>query len=329
MSIIEEAARRLEQLKNAGISIPDEHGVRSPVSTPVQEADPVLLYGRGGEIADGLRGAPAGAAHRVGPDAAQDSPASVHARSVQLDLEGLEKAGIITPGGPRTKTADEFRVLKRPLLANALGTSSRAVARGNLIMVTSAVPGEGKSFVSVNLAMSIAMEVDSTVLLVDGDVIAPAIPRMFGLQTSKGLVDLLTDSSLDVGDVLLRTNVPRLSVLPAGTANERASELLASATMMQLLDELSSRYPDRIILFDSPPLLPSTESRVLASKMGQIVLVVEADQTPQSKVKAALATIESCPVVQLVLNKVAESELGAYYGYYGSSSTPRRASLPR
>jgi receptor protein-tyrosine kinase len=117
-------------------------------------------------------------------------------------------------------------------------------------------------------------------------------------------------------------------LLPAGTANERASELLASAAMMELLDELSSRYTDRIILFDSPPLLPSTESRVLASKMGQIVMVVEADQTPQSKVKAALATIESCPVVQLVLNKVAESELGAYYGYYGAS-TPQRASSPR
>jgi receptor protein-tyrosine kinase len=282
------------------------------------------IRGRGGEIADEPPRAPTASGRGAAPIPPERAPG----KSVQIDLERLKTAGVITPASPRSKNADEFRVLKRPLLANALGTAGVPVARGNLIMVTSAVPGEGKSFVLVNLAMSIAMEVDSTVLLVDGDVIAPAIPEVLGLPVSKGLVDLLTDSSLDVGDVLLRTNVPRLSVLLAGTANERASELLASASMMQLLDELSSRYPDRIILFDSPPLLPSTESRVLASKMGQIVMVVEADRTPQSKVMAALATVEACPIVQLVLNKVAESELGAYYRYSGSS-IPQRASLPR
>ena len=321
MSIIEEAARRLEQLRNAGISVPEGQEFRSP-TPPDQGETGVPLRGPRGDFAEEKSGA------RTRLDATPVAPERAVAKSVQIDLERLETTGIITPESPRSKTADEFRILKRPLLANARGASGTPVARGNLIMVTSSVPGEGKSYVSVNLAMSIAMEVDSTVLLVDGEVIAPGIPQVLGLPPAKGLVDLLTDSKLDVSDVLLRTNVPRLSLLPAGTANERASELLASAAMMQLLDELSSRYTDRIILFDSPPLLPSTESRVLASRMGQIVMVVEADQTPQSKVKAALATIESCPVVQLVLNKVAESELGAYYGYYGAS-TPQRASLPR
>jgi receptor protein-tyrosine kinase len=323
VSIIEEAARRLEQLRNAGISVPEGEVLRSPQPVqPNQREAGVPLRGRRGDVAEEMPGAPTNA------DAAPSSPARAVAKSVKIDLARLESTGIITPESPRSKSADEFRILKRPLLANARGVSGIPVARGNLIMVTSSVPGEGKSYVSVNLAMSIAMEVDSTVLLVDGDVIAPGVPHVLGLPPAKGLVDLLTDRNLDVSDVLLRTNVPRLSLLPAGTANERASELLASAAMMELLDELSSRYTDRIILFDSPPLLPSTESRVLASKMGQIVMVVEADQTPQSKVKAALATIESCPVVQLVLNKVAESELGAYYGYYGAS-TPQRASSPR
>lgn len=324
MSIIEEAARRLEQLKNAGISVPEGQEFRSPALEPTDQSETgVPLRGRR-RIAEEKTGT------RTSLDAPPLSPGRAGAKSVQIDLERLRTTGIITPESPRSKTADEFRILKRPLLANARGGSSVPVARGNLIMVTSSLPGEGKSFVSVNLAMSIAMEVDSTVLLVDGDVIAPGVPHVLGgLPLSKGLVDLLTDRNLDVGDVLLRTNVPRLSLLPAGTANERASELLASAAMMELLDELSSRYTDRIVLFDSPPLLPSTESRVLASKMGQIVMVVEADQTPQSKVKAALATIESCPVVQLVLNKVAESELGTYYGYHYGASTPQRASLPR
>jgi protein-tyrosine kinase len=330
VSIIEEAAKRLEQLQKAGIGVPDGQDLISPAPTSADHggSSAAPLQDRGGEAIDyvpGARMTPRGGAR---PNARSVEQERAVARPVEIDFARLEKTGFITPGSPRSKSADEFRILKRPLLANALGASGIPVARGNLIMVTSAVPGEGKSFVSVNLAMSIAMEVDSTVLLVDGDVIAPSIPPLLGLSGSRGLVDLLTDPKLDVGDVLLRTNVPRLSLLPSGTANERASELLASTSMMQLLDELSSRYPDRIILFDSPPLLPSTESRVLASKMGQIVMVVAADGTPQSKVKAALATIESCPIVQLVLNKVAESELGAYYGYYGASA-PQRTSLPR
>ena len=330
MSIIEEAAKRLEQLQKAGIGVPEGQDLRSPapISTDHDGSGVPPLQDRGAEAIDNVRGARMTPRGGTRPNAKPVARERSVARTVEIDLARLEKIGFITPESPRSKAADEFRILKRPLLANVLGTSGIPVTRGNLIMVTSSVPSEGKSFVSVNLAMSIAMEVDSTVLLVDGDVIAPSIPPLLGLSGSRGLVDLLTDSSLDIGDVLLRTNVPRLALLPAGTANERASELLASTNMMQLLDELSSRYPDRIILFDSPPLLPSTESRVLASKMGQIVMVVEADGTPQSKVKAALATIESCPIVQLVLNKVAESELGAYYGYYGAS-TPQRTSLPR
>jgi receptor protein-tyrosine kinase len=192
------------------------------------------------------------------------------------------------------------------------------VKSGNLVMVTSALPGEGKTFTSVNLALSIAMEVDSRVLLVDGDVAHPAIPALLGVPHGPGLLDLLTRDDLDFADALIRTNVEKLSVLPAGTRHRRATELLASEQMASLLRELASRYSDRIVIFDSPPLLATTEARVLATHMGQIVMVVAADSTSHHAVMQALATIDTCEVVLMTLNKAGRTEVGTYYGYYGN-----------
>jgi len=291
VSIIEQAAERLERLKQAGIDV--------PAATP-KPGKPEL-----GEVS---ASAPRTEAPKVEPPKKQ-------ARRVTVDIERLRAAGMVTPDAPSSKTAGEFRVIKRPLIANAQGKGVPAVRRGNLIMVTSALSSEGKSFVAVNLALSIAMEIDTTVLLVDGDVIAPGVMRKLGLPESKGLIDLLTTPTLDVADVLLKTDIDRLSVLPAGTPHDRASELLASEGMVRLIEELASKYPDRIILFDSPPLLATTESRDLAAHMGQIVVVVEADRTVRSTVEDALSKLEACPVVMTVLNKAVESELGSYYGY--------------
>jgi receptor protein-tyrosine kinase len=187
-------------------------------------------------------------------------------------------------------------------------------------MVTSSLPGEGKSFVSLNLAMSMAMEVDCRVLLVDADVIKPTIPKLLGIQPAKGLMDVLTEPDLTFGDVLLRTNVERLTLTLAGTPQRGASELLASDAMSRLLHEISTRYRDRIIIFDSPPLLATTESRVLASRMGQVVVVVESEKTTHGVLESALSTVESCPVVLTMLNKARESDAGSYYGYYGAGS---------
>jgi receptor protein-tyrosine kinase len=184
-------------------------------------------------------------------------------------------------------------------------------------MVTSALPGEGKSFSAVNLALSIAMEMDSTVLLIDGDVAGPSLTRMLHLPRGPGLTEVLSDRRVSVADVLIRTNVPKLTIMPAGEPHDRNTELLASEAMHTLLSEISTRYPDRIIVCDSPPLLPTTESRVLATHMGQIVVVVEADKTTHGRVNDALATIEACPVVMTVLNKAAKSDVGTYYGHYG------------
>jgi exopolysaccharide/PEP-CTERM locus tyrosine autokinase len=189
-------------------------------------------------------------------------------------------------------------------------------------MVTSSLPGEGKSFTSINLAMSIAAELDHTVMLVDADVARPSVLRMLGLPPGKGLLDLL-ERKTEMADVLLRTNVDKLTVLPSGTPHEKATELLASDAMSALLEDMATRYPDRIIIFDSPPLLLTTESRVLASHMGQIVFVVAAGGTQQAAVQQALDTIESCPVRLLVLNKARVGSKAYSYGYgygYGVSA---------
>ncbi|MGH6612352.1 MAG: AAA family ATPase, partial [Burkholderiaceae bacterium] len=184
----------------------------------------------------------------------------------------------------------------------------------NRVMVTSALPREGKTFVAVNLALSMAMERDTTVLLVDADATRPAVLERLGLPPLKGMLDVLSEPNMDVETVLLRTNVEGLSILPAGTLHAQATEMLASRRMNALVNKLSSRFPNRILLFDAPPLLGSTESRVLAAHMGQIVLVIEADRTPQKTVLEALETIEECPVVMTLLNKASSSEAGSYYG---------------
>jgi protein-tyrosine kinase len=294
-SLIEQAAQRLEQLRQAGVEIPQ-----------------VTLPRGGAEAAKDLRATPAAAA----------MPEPPVSQRIELDIAAMGRAGIIAPSAARSPLADQFRVLKRPLIGNATGKGASNIKRGNLIMVTSAVPGEGKSFTAANLAMSIAAELDHTVMLVDADVGRPAIPRMLGFEAGPGLLDLL-QARADMASVLLRTNIEKLTILPSGTPHPRATELLASAAMAQLLDEIASRYPDRIVVFDSPPLLPTTESRVLAAQMGQVVIVVQADHTLQSHVEHALATIESCPVRLMVLNQARavgrqSHEYGYGYGYgYG------------
>ena len=212
--------------------------------------------------------------------------------------------------------------MKRPIIRNALGRAGVRVKNGNLVMVTSALPGEGKTFTSLNLALSMAMEVDSTVLLVDGDVAHPAIPALLGTPHGPGLLDLLTNDRVDFADALVRTNVDKLTVLPAGSRHRRSTELLASEQMASLLRELASRYEDRIVIFDSPPLLATTEARVLATHMGQVVMVVAADATSHHAVTQALATIESCEVVLMALNKARRTDVGTYYGYYADDNTP-------
>lgn len=316
MNLIEEATKRLQQLEQAGIQVPGKADADAGAAEKAR-IDPVpqLAAARAGQARVRPPSVAGTADGRREPVLGAEPSAAPNVRNI--DLARLRNAGFITPGLADSKLLHEFRIIKRPLIQNALGKSAGPVAKGNLIMVTSSLPGEGKSFVSLNLAMSIAMEVDCRVLLVDADVIKPSIPRLLGIQPGRGLMDVLTIPALQLGDVLLKTNIPSLDLVLAGTRHGESSELLASEGMQQLLHELSSRYPDRIVIFDSPPLLATTESRVLASHAGQVVVVVEAERTTHGVLESALSTLENCPVVMTLLNKSPASESGSYYGYYG------------
>jgi protein-tyrosine kinase len=235
-----------------------------------------------------------------------------------ISLTSLDQGFLLSPEGGRSRTAEEFRIIKRPLLVNAFEKTSDGVKYPNLIMVTSSVQGEGKTFTSLNLAISITMEMDSTVLLIDADVARPGLSRRLDVQDRPGLIDRLVDETIDLSQILLKTDIPKLTVLSAGTAHKRSTELLASGSMRRLLAEVASRYPDRIVLFDSPPVLETTEASVLASLMGQVVIVVEHDSTAQGVVKEALAHFETTENVFLVLNKCKASLFSNQYGYgYG------------
>jgi exopolysaccharide/PEP-CTERM locus tyrosine autokinase len=234
-------------------------------------------------------------------------------RSVEVDVGSLRQKGIVRPGGERTGAAESFRRIKRRVLTNAVNPNANAPA--NLVLVTSALPGEGKTFCAINLAISIALEVDHSVLLVDADVRKPSILEVLGLTAEKGLMDLLVDRRIDMAEVLYRTDISKLTLLPAGTAQERATELLASSATSELLREMARRYRDRIIIFDSPPLLAASEAGVLASQMGQVIVVVESGKTTESALKEALGHIDSGRLTGLVLNKAEVPKLGYYAGY--------------
>lgn len=240
------------------------------------------------------------------------------ARSPQyraLNLDRLAEQGMLTHDGGRSSVAEDFRIIKRPLLRQARASGAEAIRHGNLIVVTSAMPGEGKTYCAINLAMSIAMEMDITVLLVDADVARPSVLKVLGLPPEPGLMDVLLDPQLAMADVILKTNVANLSILPAGRSNKHATELLASRAMSRLLAEIASRYGDRIVVFDSPPLLITSEAHALVGQMGQVVMVVEAETTTQHAVKEALRQIESCEHIHLIYNKTKSFPGNDYYGY--------------
>ncbi|MDB5991192.1 MAG: hypothetical protein JWQ10_2595 [Herbaspirillum sp.] len=288
MSIIERAAGRLD--KSDGKAKPQPDRERAVAPEPKSAAMPFIEQ------------APSHARHTA-------------PKKIDINLVRLSELGFITAGGGRSLISEQFRMIKRPLIKNAFDPKHTGNP-GNLIMVTSSLPGEGKTFCSINLALSIAMELDHTVLLVDVDVARPAVLRTLGIEADGGLMDILLDEKLDMADVMLKTNVDTLSVLPVGKSPSYAAELLASQSMHILLEEIATRYPDRIVIFDSPPLLVTSEAHVLASKMGQIVMIVEAETTTQQEVKASLAQLKGCSNVNLVYNKSRSFPGAKQYGYW-------------
>jgi exopolysaccharide/PEP-CTERM locus tyrosine autokinase len=237
--------------------------------------------------------------------------------SIVVDHDQLRANGLLAPGADKRRLAEQYRAIKRPLLRNADPSLRSVLPLGNLIMVASALSGEGKSFTSVNLCLSIARERDWSVVLVDADSSKPHLTRQFSAENELGLMDLLCDPGLKFEDIVMPTDIDSLSFLPAGNHDIDSSELLASRAMRELCEELSSAGAGRIILFDSSPLILTTEAVALADQVGQILMVVRANSTPQETVLAALETIDPDKATNCVLNRATGVDIAEGYGYYG------------
>ncbi|MGB2741757.1 MAG: XrtA-associated tyrosine autokinase [Cognaticolwellia sp.] len=242
---------------------------------------------------------------------------------LELDKDGLAERGYLIDNGTRKSIKDEFRQIKRKLLNNAFGNAAKTLHHSNLIMVSSAKPNEGKTFVAINLALSIALEQDKTVLLIDADVLRPSVVRELGVEEHEGIIDFLRGEEKQVSDIIYNTDIDKLKLIPAGKPHHLSNELLASEKMATLANELANRYPDRIVIFDCPPLIGVTETLVLANLMGQAIIVVEESKTSIADIKAATEHLNEDLALGLVLNKAIRShkDLYGYYGYgYGTKN---------
>ena len=239
---------------------------------------------------------------------------------VEVNQDALRESGLLATVSEQKRIADQYRQIKRPIFANALGKRVTPVARGNLLMVASAVPGEGKTFTCVNLALSIAMERDWSVILVDADCSKPHITNLFGLSGRPGLLDVLRESVSTFDEYVMPTSIPNLAVMSAGRQDALASELLSSDRMDRLCQKLSDEDPKRMIVFDTSPLLYTTEAPIISGHVGQVALVVAAERTSQVMVQNALEMLDSSKAINLILNKARSDSgiAGDYYGYgYG------------
>jgi protein-tyrosine kinase len=302
MSTIERAAARLGSIGKARteptVAVETDHVADEPAAldTVERKVEP--------SVADSLRGG-----------------------YCELDLESLASRGFVSSGNTQTEIAADLRRIKRPLLLSIKHAEARRETSlpPNLVLITSSLPGEGKTFVSINLALSLAAEVDRSVLLVDADVAKGDVARVLDIPVNGGLSELLQESAAFAETAVMQTNVATLSIMLAGKPLSNVDELFASERMTQLLHDLAAYDSNRIVVIDGPPLHAGTEASVLARMVGQVVVLVEADKTPQSTVTEALQQLKSCASVSLVLNKARRraSERRVYgygYGYGGAGN---------
>jgi len=235
---------------------------------------------------------------------------------IYIDKESMLERGYMYDAGTRKVTQEEFRQIKRKLLNNAFGKASKTLDNSNLIMVSSSNPNEGKTFISINLALSIALEQDKTVLLVDADVLRPSLERELGFKSKVGLIEFLLSEVNSVSDIIYSTHIANLKIIPSGKRHHLTNELLASGRMVDVAKELAERYPDRIVIFDCPPILGVTETPVLSNLMGQAIVVVEESKTKIEDVKKATKLLNEDMAIGLVMNKALKSSKDLY-GYYG------------
>jgi len=299
MSIVEKA---VEKLKNTRPQEPVELKV-------APSAEPGLPYVTSKSSVERLQ-------ERIGETHAAAEKTPVW----HVDIEALKRVGVLPSEEAAPRLADELRRIKRPLLANITGNGAVPVDNGHRIMIASSLPGEGKTFTALNLALSLAMERDFEVLLVDGDAPKCDLTRLLKLEDRPGLMEVLADEQLQPANVIVRTDVPNLLVVPVGGRNPLAAELFSSRRMEYVLREFSGQGRRRLLVFDSPPLLATSEAQVLAPLMGQIILVVAAGSTQQQSVKSAIDTLTGCKCINLILNRArlpaGEDHYGNYYSRY-------------
>jgi len=317
-SLIERAAAHLKRRNEAQAAQPiaanGDWG--NAVAAPVQQP----RASRPQQQAPAAQSEPAPQPQQRRRRAAPQPESTAHSRQVSIDRGALRQHGIALPSAGRSRIAEEFRIVKRQIVAKFLDEvdGDPEAARNRVIMVTSAKPGEGKTFAAINLALSIASEQDLKVLLIDLDTRSHAMQDMMGIPAGRGLTDLLSNPDVDFADVVLRTNMPNLAVMPAGHPDNRGPELLSSKRTREMFEEMTQRYSDRFIIFDAPSCLASSDPATLASIVGQVVFIVEADQTQQEEVEAGVALVRACPNISLLLNKVrasATDQFGSYSNY--------------
>jgi protein-tyrosine kinase len=290
-------------------------GANAPVAAPAPIADPVPVKPVPVAAAPVVAPAPP-----VAPAPMLPAPLPKSDRFAHIDRERLRASNMIDPDGPVTGLSEEFRIVKRQLLLAARGGKGlEPVDRGERILICSAHPNEGKTFCAINLALSMATEKDNRVLLVDADFAKPSVLARLGIPSSPGLMDALANPAVDVEDYVIATDIPGLSILPAGAQTNQDTEYLAASRAEAVLDKLTEHDPARIVIFDSPPALAASPASVLALQVGQTVVVVHADVTTDSALRDALSLLSGCEHIQLMLNRAKFSptgrKFGSYYGY--------------
>ncbi|MGK0370083.1 MAG: exopolysaccharide/PEP-CTERM locus tyrosine autokinase [Glaciecola sp.] len=242
---------------------------------------------------------------------------------MKIDIKRLEKMGFVGLETSRNLINEEYREIKRKLLTNAFGPLASTMSNSNIIMVSSARPEEGKTFTAINLALSIAAEQDKTVLLVDADVLKPNVLKTLDVEPRNGLMEYLLGKVDDLSDVIYHTNVPKLRLIPAGQSHHLSTELLASTVMKETVEEFSNRYPDRVVIIDTPPLIGINETAVLANLAGQAVIVVEEGRSKINDIRTAVERLNPDMAIGFVVNKSTSfTDKDGYYGYqyYGSNN---------
>lgn len=229
-------------------------------------------------------------------------PAAASDMRVALNIAALEQAGMVVGRKPRTRIAEEFRIIADQVLRTI--PAGPAAGTSNLLMVTSARPGEGKSFTSLNLGASIALHGRRPVLIADIDAKQRSITHELGLQNRPGLLDLAAQPSLKPEDVLVRTAIGKLAFLPIGMPQADACGASGEHAIGTVIEWLARRLPNHTVVLDAPPCLSTSDPSTIAPVVGQIVMVVQAEQTQRSEIEAGLDLIKACPHITLLLNKI-------------------------